>query len=331
MTTHGKSCFPLSSSPCVVGIVGIDTIKASVSVPSPLSRTSFNRITTYRSRDTTFDKWIWNPEPNQSAPRVTFYPKDLLLQIEVSLPHLLSCQNVEPVNELSALDHIDRFLTRFGELPGVRLWKAKRIDYFATWDVCEYVDAYIHTVSDVSLGGRYRRRTFEHKGISWQTSGRRVNFYSKSAELGLDGGLLRLEVQNTAALRYMSGAWVGKGAWAGVGDLVSRDVAGQVLSRFIGMLGLDKPIVGVEDDVAYLNVLFGKRWPYALAVREMQRLYGQDAARSGLLPASTFYKYKRLLKEKMFSKQALSALSVTVVDQAKNLEVIRDSTLGHSI
>jgi hypothetical protein len=277
---------------------GVDTIKASVALPSRLTLNAdgFDVISTHETKQGLITKWIIKPPSGETSPRITFYPSGYRLLCEVSLPKFLVGDNVTGLSSqiCEAFELLNERLSELSSqpLPKIQTWSIRRIDYVTGWYVNNDMLSYLQAIGTRELP-RYEKNFFA-RGVRWQTKSRRINIYDKFAQDRTGLGLLRCEIQN----RWSAIAWMAK-KWFGLAPTVenftTETMARVVLIHYLEQLRV-KSLPPVPDDLR-LQSVFASRWAQAKTYRELIDQYGRDAYKTGLMSRASYYRYKSELIE----------------------------------
>lgn len=277
----------------VAANTGVDTMRISVGMLEAISESKFSRL-----HETLTGRGLIRKLTNKNGlhePRCAYYPDDLHFIVEVSLPKFFRGSNVTnltPAETEEALDKLDDWLgDSFGHMPAsVRHWRVKRVDFATSWQVGDMMAFYLNALASLSLP-RYERRIYP-RSVAWQNKSRKVQFYDKFAESNDEQakGLLRFEVaSHKDAVAYMAHAWFGVAPT--LSSLLSH--SDFVVASFLARLGVDS-IAQTDATIPALKETFGSRWAQAQSYLHLLN-DGIDGYKAGLVPRSTWYRYKRQL------------------------------------
>lgn len=231
-------------------------------------------------------------KPNE--PRLTYYPHDARLTLEVSWPKFAYGHNVRVIDEPRLpIGMINNWLRWFGVSADVGAWRVNRIDYAADWCVGSDLPFYIEGLQKCLLSG-HDKSDYE-SGVMWKSQSRAIKFYNKTLEQGitaLDGAVLRFEVSNyRAGVRYICSS---QGVVNSLADLSVPSIVKSVLTQW-----LEKCIpagFGADESLrARVYAAFGHRAGAALEHLRLINELGTKAYWLGFTNRSSYYRYKREL------------------------------------
>lgn len=275
----------------IIGRYGVDTVRASEVLVEPLSERFFPR----RFKIGKIEKWATRAEGHE--PACAYYPEDRRLIFEVSLPYFASGQNVEPVDAAAALVKVNKWLlAKFDrKMPHVGLWSTSRIDYFTTFQVGDDLPDYLAVLKNRELP-RYERVEYQRGGVVWRAKSRHINCYDKWLECGQGRGELRFEVCNRkSAINYFARRWLGLSGRP-LYSLISRESSYKVVAHFLNALDVFE-LEAAREGIADFKEVFPRSWAQAMTYRDLIARRGSDAWRDGTVPRSTFYRYRKALRE----------------------------------
>lgn len=290
--------------------VGVDTIKASIPVWA-LSPDVFDNHHEVRDQngEIKLRKWTIN-RPDE--PRLTYYGNDGRLLVEVSLPKYATGQNTIPLSHeesMLALAKVDAWLSDVGQLPPLKTWALKRIDYFTGWPVgVDAMPFYLDAIKRLEFT-KYERHVFR-TGVSWRSKSRVMQLYDKYAESHQDAsrGILRFEVSNKSeAINYMHSAWF-PALGCTVEAFLSPACAQTIVARFLNRLGVPSLQLGAVD--VDLRREFGRSWAQARTYLHLIQVHGSDVWRRGYMSRASFYRYRVRLALLASQPQLLPMLEV---------------------
>lgn len=287
----------------------VDTIKASVFQEVRLPASMFDGTTDMTRKDTQITKYT--VEGGVGEPRVTYFPFDDRLLVEVSLPKFLCGSNIQQLSQeqlACSIDKLNQWLwERFsGKTSDVRHWQVRRIDYATHWEVGNDMALYLDAIEKTSLA-KYRQRIYE-TGVDFKNNSRKIALYDKEAQSRerQAWGLLRYEIQNERdACKYMASDWFHCAQT--VEQMATTKNARYVLDRFAKALHLETSTqVIIEDEDLRLH--FGRRWAQAKTYQQIIKEQGYKG--KNLIPRSTYYRYKRELEKMPQVREYLAPLLI---------------------
>lgn len=228
-------------------------------------------------------------KPNE--PRLTYYPHDARLTLEVSWPKFCFGHNTRLVDEPRlSIGMINNWLRWFGVTTDVGLWRVNRIDYAADWCVGSALPFYIEGLQKLILSS-HDRADYE-SGVMWKSQSRAIKFYNKTAEQGINdltAAVLRFEVSNYRdSVRYICSK---QGATGSLVNLSSIQVVESVLTQW-----LEKCIpigFGADESIrARVYEAFGHRAGAALEHMRLINQHGTQAYWLGFTNRSSYYRWK---------------------------------------
>jgi hypothetical protein len=237
-------------------------------------------------------------DSEEHHPVLTYYPQQNNLVLQASMSKIAMGHNQKALSEAKrdgVVEWIDWWLgeTGLSSLPSVVEWKALRVDYAANWFVGKELPFYMRGLQQLNLP-RHQRSTFGNDGVRWTSNARTVQFYDKSKESGLAAGLLRFEVQNTEALRYMQERWWVRGRC--LGAWLTEDVATHTLGYWLYELRAHD-VLGGDANMAVLKDIFPTMWPQAATYLKLMQQHGGGVVAHGYMTRSTYQRYKKLFVE----------------------------------
>lgn len=249
------------------------------------------------------ERFYRNPADDEGyGPRITYYATSGYLVSEASLPKLIFGNNVAMMGDgdlplaFEALDdHVGEVLHL--PLPPSGDWNVARADFCYNFQVGDTLPVYLSALSRLQVS-RHNRRPVNLETVEFYAKANRIKFYDKFAESRLEEarGLLRYEV-SVFDTRYASKHWLKCDRVAS--KVLSERNAVHILRYFLNRLGInDKPIAALAQIVQNLYDGYGQKMaPQLFWFMALYSLYGDRTHKMGLMARSTFFRYKKILRD----------------------------------
>lgn len=284
----------------------IDTIAASITYNQPIDERLFTGRREYRSGERVPMLKLWR---NTEKFRVT-YTRSVLscigarLRLEFSVPHFnhQTFRNSTQGDVGFTLQQLTLLLRGLLEtdLPHVREWPVRRIDYAWNWETGEDAALYLHQLSGLRLPG-YGRTEWDGTGAQWKgkrANGRVIKWYHKGIERGQpERGVVRFEVSHhRRAAAYLAEQVFGCAPT--VGEMVQPGRALYALALAWERMGVANRWATLDRAglLRRLHDLYGSSAAQALYALECIQQYGRQCV-PDLLSENTYYRWRKRLRE----------------------------------